>query len=140
MKFVFCMQINIEFLYKLMLSVQVCATRHAQSIQSKKFAYLCNTSSKAWGTKLVFLACKKIQSFLQVDQPGMPKVLKTISLQCLCNISKKISRMNLVFHLQINVKGLFKLLLSFQVCVCPSMLRLSKITSLLFLCNIFRKN
>ena len=62
MKFVFCLQINIKVLYKLILSFWVCATRHAQSIQNKKsyayqnkkYAYLCNISSKAWGMKLLF--------------------------------------------------------------------------------------
>ena len=50
----FCMQINIKVLYKLILPFCVGATRHAQSIQNKKSAYLCNISSKAWGMKLLF--------------------------------------------------------------------------------------
>ena len=54
MKCIFGMQINIEVFYKLILSFWVCATRHAQSTQNKKFAYLCNISRKAWGLKLVF--------------------------------------------------------------------------------------
>ena len=54
MKFVFCIQINIKVLYKLILSFWVCATRHVQSTQNKKFAYLCNISSKAWEMKLIF--------------------------------------------------------------------------------------
>ena len=40
----------------------------------------------------------------------MPKVTKTISLQYLCNISRKMWRMNLIFCLQINIKGFFILL------------------------------
>ena len=47
--------------------------------------------------------------------------------------------MNLVFSLQTNVIGFFKLLLSFR-CMCPGILQFPKITSLLFLCNILRKN
>ena len=35
----------------------------------------------------------------------------------LCNISKKALRMRLIFCLHINLKGFFKLILSFQVCV-----------------------
>ena len=35
----------------------------------------------------------------------------------LCNISRKEWEMKLIFHLQINGKGLFKLILSFWVCV-----------------------
>ena len=53
MKCVFCMQINIKVLHKLILSFWVCETRHAQSIQNK-FAYLCNISSKAWEINLIF--------------------------------------------------------------------------------------
>ena len=67
MKFVFCIQINIKVLYKLILSFWVCATRHVQSTQNKKFAYLCNISSKAWGMKLIFLPANKHKGFLQVD-------------------------------------------------------------------------
>ena len=54
MKFVFCIQINIKVLYKVILSFWVCASRHVQSTQNKKFAYLCNISSKAWEMKLIF--------------------------------------------------------------------------------------
>ena len=54
MKFLFGMQINIEVFYNLILSFWVYVTRHVQSTQNKKFAYLCNISSKAWGMKLIF--------------------------------------------------------------------------------------
>ena len=54
MKFIFGMQIKIEVFYKLILSYWVCVTRHTQSTQNKKFAYLCNISRKAWGDKLIF--------------------------------------------------------------------------------------
>ena len=52
MKFIFCMQINIEIFFKVILSFWVSVTRHAQSTQNK-FAYLCNISIKAWGMKLI---------------------------------------------------------------------------------------
>ena len=52
-KFVFCMEINIKVLYKLILWFWVCSTRHVLSTQNK-FAYLCNISSEAWGMKLIF--------------------------------------------------------------------------------------
>ena len=42
-----------EALYKLILSFWVCVTRYVQSTQNK-FAYLCNTSRKAWEMKLIF--------------------------------------------------------------------------------------
>ena len=54
MKFVFCIQINIKVLCKVIQSFWVCATRHARSTQNKKFAYLCNISSKVREMKLIF--------------------------------------------------------------------------------------
>ena len=45
--------------------------------------------------------------------PGMPKGSKIICSQYLCNISKKTWNMKLIFHLQINVEGFFKSILSF---------------------------
>ena len=66
MKFVFAMQINIEVFYNLILSFWVCATRHAQSTQNKKFTYPCNISRKAWngggggGVKLIF--CQQVNT------------------------------------------------------------------------------
>ena len=63
MKFIFGMQINIEVLYKLILSSWVCATRHAQSTEDKKFAYLCNIFRKAWGLKLIFCLQMNIKIF-----------------------------------------------------------------------------
>ena len=53
MKFIFCMQINIEVFSKTTLSFCVSVTRHVQSTQNK-FAYLCNISIKAWEMKLIF--------------------------------------------------------------------------------------
>ena len=53
MKFIFCMQINIEFFSKMILSFWLSVTRHAQSTQNY-FAYLCIISIKAWGMKLSF--------------------------------------------------------------------------------------
>ena len=66
-------------------SFWVCVTRHAQSIQNKKFAHLCNTLRKAWRMKLI--CCPKINTKviswyyrLGCVQPGMPKIPKVRSL------------------------------------------------------------
>ena len=71
--------------YKLILSFRVCAARHAQNTQSKKFAYLCNIPRKAWRMKLI--SCPKINTnviswyyHLGCVQPGMPKIPKVRSL------------------------------------------------------------
>ena len=53
-KYVFGMQINVEVFYKLILSFCMCATRHVQSTQSKKLAYLCNIFRKARGWSWFF--------------------------------------------------------------------------------------
>ena len=37
MKFIFGMKINMDIIYKLILSLWVCVARHAQSTQSNKF-------------------------------------------------------------------------------------------------------
>ena len=54
MTIIFGMQINIDIFYKLILSIWVCKARHAQSIQNKKFVYLCNISRKMWEMKFIF--------------------------------------------------------------------------------------
>ena len=68
MKFIFGMQINIEVFFKLILSFSVCIARHAQSTQSKKFAYLCSISRKTWEVKLIFSPADKHECFLQIDR------------------------------------------------------------------------
>ena len=114
MKCIFGMQINIEVFCKLILSFWLCLTRHSQSTQNK-FSYLRNISSKAWEMKLIF--CLQLNtSFLQVDSIN----LRVLSRACpkypeqhIYNIVKKMWRMKLIFCLLINVKGFFKVLLSF---------------------------
>ena len=63
--FAFGMQINIKVIYKLILSFWVFVTRHVQSTQNKKFAYLCNISRKAW--LVDFLPVDKLKNFLKDD-------------------------------------------------------------------------
>ena len=53
-KFISSMQINIEVLYKLIVSFWVCVAKHVQSTQNNKFGYLCNICRKTWGMKLIF--------------------------------------------------------------------------------------
>ena len=86
MKFIFGMQINIEVFCKLILSFWVCATRHVQSTQNEKFAYLRNISRKAWvggGSEVDFLPASKHESYLDVHSiilgllsQACPKCLK----------------------------------------------------------------
>ena len=53
MKFIFCMQINIEVFRKMILSFWVSVSRHAQKTQNK-FTYLCNIYAKARGMNFIF--------------------------------------------------------------------------------------
>ena len=127
MKFIFGMQINIEVFYKLIQSFFVCATRHTQSTQNK-FAYHCNISRKVWGggvAKLNFCMQIRMKVFYKLvvslwvclarHAQGTQNNKFTIS----CNISRKTSRMKLIFCQKINIKDFskFSLLLSFQVYV-----------------------
>ena len=65
MKFIFCMQINIEVFYKLILSFWVNVTRYVQSTQNE-FADLHNISIKAWEMKLIFCLQINIQVFYKM--------------------------------------------------------------------------
>ena len=115
------MQINIEVFYKLILSFWVCVTRHTQITQNQNL-HIFAISPEKHGDEVDFLPADKHESFLQVDSitfgvlsqtcPKYPKQLVQY-----CNISRKTSRMKLMFCLQINVKAFFKLILSYQVCV-----------------------
>ena len=64
-KFIFCMPINIEVFYMLILTFLVSVTRHAQSSENN-FAYLCNISIKAWGIKLIFCQQINIKAFYKM--------------------------------------------------------------------------
>ena len=65
MKFVFCMQINIEVFYKVILSFWMSVTRHVQSTQISfiSLQYL----HKSMGDEVDFLPADKHKSFLQDD-------------------------------------------------------------------------
>ena len=93
MKCIFGMQINIEIFYKLILSFWVCATRHVQNTQNKKFGYLCNISRKAceWGgrgggggAKMIFCQLMKTKVLYKLIVLLWVCVDKNI-----CNISRK---------------------------------------------------
>ena len=64
-KFIFDMQINIEVLYKLMLSFWLCATKHAQS--TKQFFMSLQYLQRSMGGEVDFLPANKHEYFLQVD-------------------------------------------------------------------------
>ena len=145
MKFVFGIQVNMEVFYKLILSVWVNIARHAQSIQNKEFAFLCNISRKTWGMKLIFCLQINTKVFYKLVVSLWVCVARhaqstqnnkfVISLQCLkekvkdefnlfaCRWTSKVSS-NWYYHFRYE---------------WPNMPKLPKITSFLFLCSILRK-
>ena len=142
MKFIFCMQINIEVFYKLILSFWVSVTRHTQSTQNK-FAYLCNISIKAWGIKLIFCLQIIIKAFYEMI------VSHWVCIARHAQITQNNRFAICLQYVKENMKDEVDLLpadkrrrflqgdtIILGVCVIPM---LPKITSLLFLCNILRK-
>ena len=120
------------------ISFWVIVTRHAQSTQNM-FAYLCNISIKAWGMKLSFclqintkVFCKMVVS-LWVYQTG-PKYQKQSVYNIFAISHGKHEWWNWFFACWqvLNVFSNFR-------CVWPSMSKLPKMTSFLFLYNMLRK-
>ena len=143
MKFIFGLQINIKVFYKLTWSFWVCETRHAQSTQNK-FVYLFNISRKAWCMKSIFC--------LQVNTKVFYKIMVSLWM-CVSRHTQSTLNKNFTISLQYvkeNVKDDVDFLSASKcerflwsdtiICVWPGMPKLPKITSLLFLCNILRKN
>ena len=111
----------------------MCVTRHAQSTQNKKFAYLCNISRKEW------------ESFLQADSI----TLSVHSQACLKYPKQQVYN---IFAISQGKREWWSCFLAADkrqsflqsdaiilgVCgqACP---KLPKIASFLFLCNILRK-
>ena len=70
------MQINMEVFYKLTLSLWVCATRHSQSTQNKKFAISLQYLKKELSDEVDFLNIDQHQSFLQIDTMIFDGIIK----------------------------------------------------------------
>ena len=69
--------------------------------------------------------------------PGMAKVLKIISMQCLCNIWRKNWIMKLMFCMLINMKVFYKLVVLFLMCLARH--AQSTRVNLQYLCGILSK-
>ena len=119
MKCILGIQRNSKIFYKVILSFWVCAARHAQSTQNRKFAYLCNIPRKTWGMK--FLFC------LQINTKVFYKVLVSFWV-CVSRLAQSTQNNEFAgslqylkengtnevgFRFQINIKDFFKLILSF---------------------------
>ena len=137
---VFCPKINSSVFYKLVVSFLLVTARQAQSTQNSKFKislqyvlryevdFLCR-----WASQLSTNSC---YHFLWLWR-CIPKVLKMISMPCLCNISGKNWAMKLMFCMLINMDILYKVIVLFLM----GLARHAQITwvSLQCLCDILRK-
>ena len=77
-----------EVFYKLILSIWVCVTKHAQSTQNNKFAISLQYLKKDVSDEVDFLHVDKHRGLLQIDtmilmETGIPKIPKITSFQCL---------------------------------------------------------
>ena len=116
MKFTLGIQRNSKIFYKLILPFWVHAARHAQSIQNRKFAYLCNISRKTWGMNLLFC--------LQINTKVFYKVLLSVWM-CVNSLAQ--STHNNKIFLQILSQGKKKI----SIWVWQRKPKLPKIKSLL---------
>ena len=148
-KFIFDMQIKIEVFYKMILPLSKMVrhpkwsiVKHAQSTQNKKFAYLCNISRKTWGVKFIFC--------LQINTKVFYKLIVSLWVG-VARHSQSTQNNKFAIPLQYlkeNVKDevdflpadKFQRFLQIDDMCSSVMPKLTKITSLLFLCNILRKN
>ena len=108
---------NIKRSYRLMLLILVGIARDAQITQNNKFAKYLWYLKKEVRDEVEFLY--RWASRFSINWcyhfwwawPGMYKVFKILSMQYLCNISKKKWVMKLMFCMLINMKVFYKLIL-----------------------------
>ena len=135
MKLIFCLQINIEDFFKMMLSFYLCVSRHDQITQNNNFAISLQYLKKGLRDKVDFLHVNKDESFLQIDTMILMGMVKHFQS---CQYLKKEVREELDIFTCRKASKISSNSCDYFWCVWPSMPKLSKITSLLFLCNILR--
>ena len=132
-----------EVFYKLILSFCVCVTRHAKSTQNK-FPYLCNISRNAWEVKLIFR--------WQINTKFFYKLVASLWV-CIARHAQSTQNNKITIssqYIKENVKDAVDFLpadnrqrfLQSDTSILgawPGTPNLPTITSLLFLCNTFRK-
>ena len=67
MKLIFCLLINVEGFFKVILSFSLCVARHAHNTQNKKFAISLQHLKKKGSDAVDFMYADKHESFLQID-------------------------------------------------------------------------
>ena len=97
MKLIFCLQVKVKVVFRLILLSQLCVARHTQIAKNNKFPILSQYLKKEVSNKIEFLHPDKHESLLQVDTMILMRMVKhSQSSQCSqCqlamsfNISKK---------------------------------------------------
>ena len=87
------------YFYKMIVSLWVCVTKHAQSAENNKFTISLQYLKENVKGEVVFLPAGKCRKFLQSDTiilcvcvcvwPDMPKLPNITSLLFLCNMLRK---------------------------------------------------
>ena len=62
----FCLQINMNVFYELILSLWLCVARHAQNTQSNKFTISLQHLKESVKDEVDFLLADKCQTFFQI--------------------------------------------------------------------------
>ena len=76
MKLIFCLLINVEGFFKVILLFQVCIARHAHITQNNKFAIFLEHHKKEVSNAVNFLHVDKHESLLQVDTMILMEMVK----------------------------------------------------------------
>ena len=76
MKLIFCLLINVEGFFKVMLLFQVCMARHAHITQNNKFAISLQHLKKEVSDAVDFLHADKHESLLQIDTMILMEMVK----------------------------------------------------------------
>ena len=104
MKFIFCMQVSMNFFCKLVLWFWWGWSNISKVLKTASLQCLYNISKKKLGMKLIFLHADKhksdLMSMMKYSQSNQSNKLAN-----LCNIPKRKFGMEYIFCIQINIKG-----------------------------------
>ena len=67
MKLIFCLRINVEVFFKLIVSLLVCVARHTESTENNKLVISVQHLKQIENDEVDFLPENKYQRFLQID-------------------------------------------------------------------------
>ena len=99
MKLIFCLQVKVKVVFRLILLSQLCVARHTQITKSNKFPILSQYLKKEVSDKTEFLHPDKHESLLQVDTMILMGMVKhsqrSQSSQCQLTMSFNISKKKL---------------------------------------------